>query len=57
MKTQNTKKYPVDILIEEIDKIFMRDGKSTLTEGNQTGSFIHILPKRKKPSDNTTNNK
>ena len=38
-----TKKYPVDILIEKLDKILGKPGKIE----NKTGSFIHISPKQK----------
>lgn len=37
------KKYPVDILIEKLDKISGKPG----VKGNKTGSFIHISPKQK----------
>ena len=57
MEKQNPeKKYPVDILIEKIDKIFMANGKGPGKIGNKTGSFIYIPPKRKNSSDNSNGN-
>lgn len=44
MNQQNAKKYPIDILIEELEKIF---GKHGIKEGSpKTGSFVYIPAKR-----------
>ncbi len=57
MEKQNPeKKYPVDILIEELDKISIANGKSPGERVNKTGSFIYIPPKRKNSSDNSNGN-
>lgn len=47
MNKQNTKKYPVDILIEKLNEISKKNGKPPLEGVVKTGSFIHISPKLK----------
>ena len=47
------KKYPIDVLIEELEKIF---GKHGIKEGSsKTGSFVYIPAKKKPVQDVKTN--
>ena len=53
---QNKPKCRADILMDEIDKIFIKNGLNPPERVERTGNFIHISPKQTNESMNELNN-